>query len=287
MVNVLVTGGNGQLANCIKSLIGSFEDYNFIFSCSNELDITSEAQVNTFFSNHYIDWCINCAAFTAVDLAETEINQAQKINSEGPRNLAIACAQNHVKLIHISTDFVFDGSKNEPYIEDDATEPINIYGQTKLNGEREIQLNSDQYFIIRTSWLYSGFGHNFMKTMLGLAAKRNELKIVNDQIGAPTYAVDLAQVILKIINLNSTKYGVYHYSNEGVASWFDFANLIFELKDLSVVTHPISSELFPTAAKRPKFSVLDKSKIKNAFNLAIPDWKQSLKVALYKLSSQK
>lgn len=283
MVNVLVTGGNGQLAKCIKKVANNLEHHNFIFSSSNDLDISSKSNVNTFFLNNQIDWCINCAAYTAVDKAEADLDTAQKINSEGVKNLASACNNHKTKLIHISTDFVFDGFETRPYTEIDITNPINVYGKTKLNGENEIISNLASYFIIRTSWLYSEFGHNFLKTMLQLASTRNQLNIVNDQIGTPTYAVDLAQVILKIIKLNSSKYGIYHYSNEGVASWFDFANLIFGLKDISIITRPVASNLFPTAATRPKFSVLDKSKIKNTFNLEIPDWKQSLKVAISKL----
>lgn len=285
MVNILVTGGNGQLASCIKSITNNSEHHNFIYCNSNELDISSENQVNLFFSNNKIDWCINCAAYTAVDKAETELNSAQKINSGGAKNLAIACKKHNTKLIHISTDFVFDGSKNQPYTELDTTNPISIYGQTKLDGEKVIKSNLDKYFIIRTSWLYSEFGHNFMKTMLRLAPERDELSIVNDQKGTPTYAIDLAKLILKIIKTNSTKYGLYHYSNEGVASWFDFAKAIFEMSNISIITHPIPSSAFPTPAKRPRYSVLDKSKIKYTFDIEIPNWKQSLKVALTNLKT--
>jgi dTDP-4-dehydrorhamnose reductase len=284
MVNILVTGGNGQLASCIKSIANNSEHYNFIYSNSKDLDISSENQVNVFFSNHKIDWCINCAAYTAVDKAETEFILAQKINSEGAKNLALACKKHEIKLIHISTDFVFDGSKNEPYTELDQPNPINIYGQTKLNGENEICSNLNSYFIIRTSWLYSEFGHNFMKTMLRLSSERDELNIVNDQIGTPTYAVDLATAILKIISLNSAKYGLYHYSNDGIATWYDFANAIFEINNISITTHPIPSTAFPTPAKRPKYSVLDKSKIKNTFDLEIPHWMQSLQTSSYRLA---
>lgn len=284
MVTILVTGGNGQLAQSIKSVSDSIQGFQFIYSNSKDLDISSEAQINTFFSNHKIDWCINCAAYTAVDKAETEFNLAQKINSEGAKNLALACKKYNAKLIHISTDFVFDGSKLLPYKETDATNPINAYGQTKLNGENEIHLNLDTYFIIRTSWLYSEFGNNFMKTMLRLASERDELNIVNDQTGTPTYAVDLATVILKIIRLNSTKYGLYHYSNDGIATWYDFAKAIFEINNVSIATHPIPSTAFPTPAKRPKFSVLEKSKIKNTFDLEIPHWIQSLQTSSYRLA---
>jgi|SRR5690606_1650262 len=283
MVNILVTGGNGQLANSINSIINKHDHYNFIFLSSSDLDISSKSQVDVFFSNNQIDWCINCAAYTAVDNAELEYSLSEKINSEGAKNLALACKVHGIKLIHISTDFVFDGLHNEPYKETDTTHPINVYGQTKLKGENEICSNLDSYFIIRTSWLYSEFGNNFMKTMLRLASERDELRIVNDQIGTPTYAVDLATVILKIISLNSIKYGIYHYSNDGFTTWYDFANEIFGIYNIIIKTHPIPSIAYPTPAKRPKYSVLDKSKIKNAFDIEIPHWKQSLKKASFKL----
>lgn len=287
MVTILVTGGNGQLANCIKSISNNLQEYNIIYSNSSDLDISSENQVNYFFTNHKIDWCINCAAYTAVDKAETEFLLAHKINNEGAKNLALACKKHNAKLIHISTDLVFGGNKNKPYKECDITNPINVYGQTKLDGEKQIQSNFDKYFIIRTSWLYSEFGNNFMKTMLRLASERQELSIVNDQTGTPTYAVDLAHVILKIINTNSSKYGLYHYSNNGTVSWYDFAKAIFEMNNASIITHPIPSSAFPTPAKRPHYSMLDKSKIKNTFDIEIPNWKQSLKLALTNLISSK
>ncbi|MDG1393423.1 MAG: dTDP-4-dehydrorhamnose reductase, partial [Flavobacteriaceae bacterium] len=229
MRNVLVTGSNGQLASCIKDLAKQYEDLDFIYTDYKELDICDLNQVNTFFkSNKKIDYCINCAAYTAVDKAESDVEKAFEINANGAKNLAIACSEFDAILIQISTDFVFDGEKKEPYTETDVAKPISVYGASKLQGEIEIKQTLETYFILRTSWLYSEHGANFMKTMLKLAETRDEISVVSDQIGTPTYAGDLADVILKIISSKNTNFGLYHYSNEGVASWYDFAKTIFE-----------------------------------------------------------
>ena len=283
MTTVLVTGGKGQLANCIKSLIDDDKKYNFIFLDSNDLDISFYKEVNRVFLNKNIDWCINCAAYTAVDNAEKEQKKAHSVNTLGIKNLAFACQKNKVKLIHISTDFVFDGLQSRAYNESDKTNPLSVYGKTKLDGEIEIKKHLSKYFIIRTSWLYSEYGNNFLKTMIRLSKERDQLNIVADQIGTPTYARDLAKVILKIVKTNNIKYGIYHYSNEGVASWYDFAKEIFDLKQISIKTNPIKTEAFPTPAKRPAFSVLDKAKIKSNIEGLIPYWRDSLKEALLKI----
>lgn len=282
MKTILVTGANGQLAKCIKDLEPEFSGFKFIFTSVSEFDITKKDQT-TFFNNYKIDWCINCAAYTAVDLAENEFDKANKINTLGCKNLAQACKDFNINLIHISTDFVFDGNASKAYKETDITNPIGVYGLSKLNGENEIISILDNHYIIRTSWLYSEYGNNFLKTMLSLAQNRNEINVVVDQIGTPTYAKDLANMILKIIEKDNKNFGVYNYSNEGVASWYDFAKAIFNLNNITIKTNPISSENYPTPAKRPSFSVLDNSKIKNTFQIEIPYWKDSLKIAMSRL----
>ena len=281
MMNVLVTGSNGQLASCIKDLAKQYEDLNFIYTDYQELDICDLKQVNTFFqSNPKFDYCINCAAYTAVDKAETDADKAYEINAQGAKNLAIVCSVQDAILIQISTDFVFDGEKTEPYTETDVAKPISVYGASKLEGEEEIKKTLETYFILRTSWLYSEYGTNFMKTMLKLAETRDEISVVSDQRGTPTYAGDLADVILKIITSNTKSFGLYHYSNEGVASWYDFAKAIFEASNIEIKLNPIKTSAYPTPAKRPLFSVMEKTKIKETLNIEIPFWRESLKKAI-------
>ena len=278
MTTILVTGGNGQLASCIKDVEKQYDDLNIIYTDHLELDICELNQIQTFFkSNPQIDYCINCAAYTAVDKAETEAEKAFEINATGAKNLAQVCNDHDAILIHVSTDFVFDGEKNEPYTETDAANPISVYGASKLQGEVEIQQALKEYFIIRTSWLYSEYGNNFMKTMLRLAETRDGISVVSDQIGTPTYAGDLAEIIIQIINTKTEKYGIYHYSNEGVASWFEFAKEIFKLTKNKIKVNPIPSIEYLTPAKRPQFSVLDKAKIKTDLQIKIPFWRESLK----------
>ena len=275
MINVLLTGSNGQLASCIKDRAKQYKGLNFIYTDYQELDIRNLNHVEGFFkANQKIDYCINCAAYTAVDEAESDVEKAFEINAQGPKNLATICNEQDTILIHISTDFVFDGEKNEPYTETDIPKPISVYGASKLQGEVEIQKTLKKHFIIRTSWLYSEHGTNFMKTMLNLAKTRDEISVVSDQIGTPTYAGDLANVILKIITSNTRSFGLYHYSNEGVASWYDFAKAIFEAVNLKTKINPIETDAYPTPAKRPVFSVLDKTKIKKQFNIEIPLWRE-------------
>ena len=278
MTTILVTGGNGQLASCIKDVEKQYDDLNIIYTDHLELDICNLNQIQTFFkSNPQIDYCINCAAYTAVDKAETEAEKAFEINATGAKNLAQVCNDHDAILIHVSTDFVFDGEKNEPYTETDAANPISVYGASKLQGEVEIQQALKGYFIIRTSWLYSEYGNNFMKTMLRLAETRDGISVVSDQIGTPTYAGDLAEIIIQIINTKTEKYGIYHYSNEGVASWFEFAKEIFKLTKNKIKVNPIPSIEYLTPAKRPQYSVLDKAKIKTDLQIKIPFWRDSLK----------
>ncbi|SDD72145.1 dTDP-4-dehydrorhamnose reductase [Pricia antarctica] len=280
MTKILVTGGHGQLASCIREVAADTEAYQFVYVDYDELDITKEIEVERFLATGFFQFCVNCAAYTAVDKAESEPEMAKKINVDGVLNLAKACKSHQIKLIQISTDFVFDGFQSIPYDENITTNPLGVYGKTKLCGEKAITDLLEEYFILRTSWLYSGYGHNFLKTMLNLAGERESLSVVCDQIGTPTYGIDLANVILGIIRNNTDKYGCYHYSNEGVASWYDFTKAIVELSGLECKVLPIMSYDYPTPAKRPFFSVFDKTKIKTNLGIEIPYWRDSLKTCL-------
>lgn len=283
MKKILITGGKGQLATCIKDIAEGLNEYIFIYVDVDELDITNQAEVNSFFEFENISFCVNCAAYTAVDKAETERELTARVNKVGALNLAKACNEHGAGLIQISTDFVFDGDRAKPYTEEVAPHPLGVYGDTKLQGEKAVTDSVKEHFIIRTSWLYSEHGQNFLKTMLRLGSERDNLSVVADQIGTPTYAGDLAKVILKIITEKRTEYGMYHFSNEGVASWYDFAKAIFDESNTKVKLLPINAEAYPTPAKRPNFSVMDKSKIKNTLNIEIPYWRDSLKECLIKL----
>lgn len=280
MTTILITGGNGQLASCFKEITKNLKDTNFIYKDLPEFDILNIELISSFFLENNIDYCINCAAYTAVDKAETETEIAFNVNVKGTQNLAEACLANNSSLIHISTDFVFSGNKQDLYLETDSPDPISVYGSTKQKGEEAVESIMEKYFILRTSWLYSEYGANFMKTMIRLGNDREELNVINDQIGTPTYAKDLAYVILKIIETRSQDYGLYHYSNEGAVSWFDFAKEIFFQEKIEINLKPIPTSEYPTPAKRPTFSVLDKTKIRETFAIEIPFWKDSLKEAL-------
>ena len=280
MTTILVTGANGQLASCIKDISKAYNHFKFIYTNHQDLDICDYSQLDNFFKLNTIDYCINCAAYTVVDKAEEDVEEAFLVNAIGVKNLAESCKIHQAILIHISTDFVFDGTKQSPYLETDSTNPLNIYGKSKLQGELEIQRILDTYFIIRTSWLYSEHGNNFMKTMLRLAESRKEISVVNDQIGSPTYAGDLAKVIIEIINRESKEFGLYHFSNEGSISWYDFANAIFKLSNKNILLKPINTISYPTPANRPKYSVLDKSEISKMLNVSIPYWDKSLELVV-------
>jgi len=273
---VLVTGANGQLGQALQFIAANFPEIDFIFCSSSDLDITDETNCKTVFEKYQPDYCINAAAYTAVDKAESEYEKAHAINVTGAKNIAEVCKIHDTVLLHVSTDFVFDGEKTIPYTEEDLPNPTGVYGLTKLDGENAVATIWEKHFIIRTSWVYSQFGNNFMKTMLRLASDRDTLSVVNDQIGTPTNAVDLAEALLKIIESGKEVYGVYHFSNEGQCSWYDFAKKIFEVNVVSINVNPIPTTSYPTPAKRPKYSVLDKSKIKKAFGLDIKKWEQSL-----------
>ena len=279
---VLVTGSSGQLGQSLQFIAPNYPQIDFVFCDSKTLDITSLENCETIFSNYKPDFCINTAAYTAVDKAESEPKKAFAINVTGAKNLAEVSKKFDTVLLHISTDFVFDGNKKTPYLEQDLPNPTGVYGQTKLDGEKAIQEVWEKHFIVRTSWVYSQFGNNFMKTMLRLASERDTISVVNDQIGTPTNAVDLAEILLKLVTEHSklnaeNLYGIYNFSNEGQCSWYDFAKKIFEINNISINLLPIPTTSFPTPAKRPSFSVLDKIKIKTIFGIEINNWEESLR----------
>ncbi|MCA1965403.1 MAG: dTDP-4-dehydrorhamnose reductase [Flavobacterium sp.] len=287
---VLVTGANGQLGQSIQFIANKYPNIQFVYTDFQEMDITNIENCQAVFAKHQPHFCINTAAYTAVDKAESESDKAHLINAVGPENLAKVCKEFDTILVHISTDFIFDGTSKVPYLETDIPNPKSIYGQTKLDGELAIQKNWEKHFIVRTSWVYSQFGANFMKTMLRLASERDTLSVVNDQIGTPTYAVDLAEVLIKIINTENPTpntqrpFGVYNFSNEGVCSWYDFAAAIFHQKGIQIDLKPIPTDSYPTPAKRPAYSVLDKTKIKKVFGVEIKNWKESLTISLNHLN---
>jgi dTDP-4-dehydrorhamnose reductase len=277
MKHIIVTGGNGQLGSEIKELAPQLKDYTFHFFDFQEWDITDESKSLELFEKIKPSFLINCAAYTAVDKAETDVDNANKINGDCIAMLSRVCNQYGAHFIHVSTDFIFDGKKSEPYIESDSPHPISIYGSSKLLGEKLLQENSNSYTILRTSWVYSQFGNNFVKTMMKYGRERGALSVVFDQIGTPTYAADLAAAI--VFHLNewvAHKNNVYHFSNEGVASWYDFAFEIFQQKNIPCKVTPILAEAYPTPAARPKYSVMNKGKIKEEIGIEIAHWKESL-----------
>ena len=288
MVNILVTGTNGQLGSEIKELSSQYP-YTFFFTCKNNLDITNAKDVEAFIRKHHITAIINCAAYTAVDKAESDEVSADKINHLAVKNLAELSKHYALKLIHISTDYVFDGTNHKPYIEIDPTNPQSIYGKTKLLGEQALlHVNPNNAIIIRTSWVYSSYGANFVKTMLRLGKERESLGVIYDQVGSPTYAKDLAKAILDILpHRDNEQPQIYHYSNEGVTSWYDFAKEIMKMAKLTCKINPIETSQYPTPAKRPHYSLLNKAKIKNEYTLDIPYWKDSLDDCLRKLGERK
>jgi dTDP-4-dehydrorhamnose reductase len=296
---VLVTGANGQLGQAIQSIVGKYPSIDFVFCTSLELNITDKSNCETIFEKHKPQFCINAAAYTAVDKAESEPESAFAINVTGAQNVAEVCKNYNTILLHISTDFVFDAKfvngiayydsqlrlplkSDKGLTETDVPFPAGIYGLTKLQGEQAIESTWEKHFIVRTSWVYSQFANNFMKTMLRLASERDSLSVVSDQIGTPTNAVDLAEALVKIIqfcqNESVEVFGTYNFSNEGQCSWYDFAKEIFRVNNISINLQPIPTAAYPTPAKRPAYSVLDKSKIKQVFGMEIKNWEESLKI---------
>lgn len=283
-MKILVTGAYGQLGREISAVVAGYPSFEFIFTDVDTLDITNETAIGEMLVNHKPDFLVNCAAYTAVDKAEDEREAARLINSVAPGLLASACKKSGTKFIHVSTDYVFDGSKNRPYNETDLVNPLGFYGQTKQEGEARCLANNPDAVIVRTSWLYSSFGNNFVKTMLRLGGERDSLNVVFDQVGTPTYAADLAEAILNIIHKEEWIPGIYHFSDEGVCSWYDFALTIFELAGIKCGVVPIRSDEYPAKTRRPHYSVFDKSKIKSTYNLKIPYWRDSLKICLEKIT---
>ncbi len=278
MSNILITGANGQLGNEMRKLAPQTKDNNYFFTDVAELDITDLSAIQVFVKKHRINIIANCAAYTNVDKAEDDFAMADLINNKAVKNLAIVCKESDATLIHVSTDYVFQGDKNLPCKEDESTNPLGVYGKTKLAGELSIQKAGCNYLIFRTAWLYSAFGNNFVKTMQRLTLDREKLSVVFDQVGTPTYAGDLAVILFRIIEegLYKNHQDIYHFSNEGVCSWYDFAKEISFLLGNSCDIQPCHSDEFPSKVKRPAFSVLDKSKLKKDFNCTIPYWKDSL-----------
>ncbi|MEA1920618.1 MAG: dTDP-4-dehydrorhamnose reductase [Campylobacterota bacterium] len=312
MINILITGSKGQLGSEIQALHVNYPQYNFTFTDRDELDITNIGAISLTCKKKNITHIINCAAYTAVDNAEEDTKTANAINHLATQYLAEVAKEHNITLLHVSTDYVFDGTNHKPYIETDTTNPQGVYGKTKLDGEKALlHVNPKNSIIIRTSWVYSSFGENFVKTMLRLGKERNKLGVIFDQIGTPTYARDLAQAILAIIDCHASlavteggggiavteggggvavtkdchceersDVAIYHYSNEGVCSWYDFAKAIFELSNVTCKVNPIETKEYPTPASRPHYSLLNKAKIKKEYNITIPYWKESLRQCL-------
>lgn len=291
MKNILVTGAYGQLGNEVRILSANYPDYNFMFTDVDSLDITDKNELIDFVTGNDIRYIINCAAYTAVDKAEDDTELCEKINATAVKNLGLAAAEAGAGIIHVSTDYVFDGTSCRPYSEDMPTKPCSVYGKTKLKGEKNLLKVCPNAIIIRTAWLYSPFGNNFVKTMIKLGSERESLNVIFDQVGTPTYALDLADAILKAmdqtIDTDHDKGGIYHFSNEGVCSWYDFTIKIHEIAGINTCkVNPIETKDYPTKAARPHYSVLNKTKIKQTFNITIPHWEASLKECIKELSEQ-
>ena len=280
---ILVTGSGGQLGMEIWKLSERYPSYKFLFTTKEDLPIGNFKAVKNFFEQQQIDHCINCAAYTAVDKAESEKERAFLINADAAGNLAVICKAHHAQLIHISTDYVFDGTSLVPYKEENKISPINVYGASKLRGEELVLNNNAAAVIVRTSWVYSSFGNNFVKMMLRLLKEKESINVVSDQQGCPTYAADLAEVIMTIVeNENSelSHEGIFNYCNEGVITWYEFAKAIKNIIKSKCAINPIPSAEYPTPAKRPQYSVLDTTKIKTTFGVTIPNWQDSLHTCL-------
>jgi dTDP-4-dehydrorhamnose reductase len=294
MTNILITGSNGQLGSEIKELSKDYP-YNFFFTDRSNIDITNKDDIKSFCTKNSIDTIINCAAYTAVDKAETDIENADIVNRKAVKKLALVSKELDIKLIHISTDYVFDGKAFKPYCEQFQTNPQGVYGKTKLDGEKEmININPKNSIIIRTSWVYSYYGNNFVKTMLKLGKSKDQLGVIFDQVGTPTYAKDLAKTILDIIpkigtsnSFEAKNVQIYNYSNEGVLSWYDFAKEIMKMAKLDCKINPIETKEYPTPVKRPHYSILNKAKIKKDFNIEIPYWKDGLDDCLKRLGERR
>lgn len=280
MSTILVTGANGQLGRSIQSLQDVYPQFQFIFAQRSDLDISDSANVQTFIEKSRPDWIINCAAYTAVDKAESETELCYKINEEGPHILAQQAKKIGSSIIHISSDYVYHSNFGTPFNEDDLTNPQSIYAKSKLAGEIAVANACPKHYIIRTSWVYSEYGHNFVKTMIRLGQERDTLNVVCDQIGAPTYARDLADIILKIIQNNNVPPGVYNVANGGQTSWYNFTRAIHQYNEIDCLVNPIRTEEYPTVAERPPYSMMNLSKIQQALHLEIRDWEDALQACV-------
>ena len=292
MMKILVTGADGQLGSEIRAIANQYAGLQFLFTDVEQLDLTDQEALNDVIEKENPDYLINCAAYTAVDIAEEDTDLAKLLNAKIPAHLGKLASEYQFKVIHISTDYVFDGTACSPYTENDLVNPESVYGKTKLNGEIALLKESASSMVIRTSWLYSSHGKNFVKTMVKLGEERDQLKVVCDQVGTPTYAADLAGAILTIISKTASgelgwKPGIYHYSNEGVCSWYDFAKAIHEIYGIDCDVYPIATEEYPTPARRPAYSVLNKFKIKRIFGIEIPYWRDSLKECINEMKNKK
>lgn len=287
MNNILVTGANGQLGSELQVLATGVANTSFFFTDVDDLDITNYQALESYLTNNKITTVINCAAYTAVDAAEEHKDLANAINHLAVVHIATLCKKLEIKLIHISTDYIFDGTNHKPYLETDRPNPQSVYGKTKYDGEQGIlNIKPPNTIIIRTAWVYSSFGNNFVKTMLRLATQHKQLSVIADQVGSPTYAKNLAEAILELLpQIHNTTPELLHYTNEGVSSWYDFAKAIFEIKQINIPVNAIETKDYPTLAKRPYYSVLNTSKIKNTYKLSIPNWRQALETCLNKIES--
>jgi dTDP-4-dehydrorhamnose reductase len=286
MSKIIVLGASGQLGHCLQQVAAEQHIKDIYFPAEDEANVLNVEALEKLFAEQKPAFCINCAAYTAVDKAEDDTDIARRVNKDGAANLAHLCKTHNATLIHVSTDFVFEGNSPHPLVETDAANPISVYGLTKLEGEQDVAELLPEHYIIRTSWLYSEYGNNFVKTMLRLGKEKEELKIIADQVGTPTYAIDLAKCIFTIINANAGQYGIYHFSNEGVTSWYDFAKAIFDLSHTTIKVLPVRTAEYVTKATRPAYSVMDKAKIKSTFKMQIPYWRDSLELCIKKLAVQ-
>ena len=283
-MKILVTGANGQLGKCIKDASANYPEFDFLFASRSELNIDSEDSVSNILSNNQFDYCINAAAYTNVEKAESDKENAFQTNAEGVKYLANYCKKANTTLIQVSTDYVFDGKKGIPYLEEDTTNPLNVYGASKLKGEQYVQDICEAYYILRTSWLYSQYGNNFYNTVLRFAKEGKPLTVTTEQTGTPTNANDLAKAILQILKVNSKNYGIYNYSNLGEATWYDFAKEILIQTNQLNKTNLAKTDYYRTFAVRPEFSVLETSKNKKSLTIKLIDWRESLKFLIQKVN---
>jgi dTDP-4-dehydrorhamnose reductase len=281
MQTILITGSHGQLGNEMQQAAVRYTEFNYIYTDVEVLDICNKTALEAFIKANSVAFIVNCAAYTAVDKAEDDVELCYKINAEAVRNIGEVATANEIKVIHVSTDYVFDGTNHLPYSEDEAVCPATVYGKSKLAGEEALLESCKKSVIIRTSWLYSSFGNNFVKTMLKIGSERESLNVIFDQIGSPTYAADLSEAIMKVISSENFVPGIYHFSNEGVCSWYDFAKSIHKIAGIACDVRPIETKDYPAHTPRPHYSVLNKAKIKSTYGITIPHWEESLEKCIH------